>query len=146
VYMDCTTAVSNAGNNSWIESSMGSLPGSSAIGPVPVIVMPSVLGDAAGPGLRWASRATVRARSTTLMSTSGVFGPLMPDCVLGVVPLSCARWIVSCVLGGVPGCLPASAGTLGRCRVHRCCCGVGDRYRCCCQGPRPGFHCLTDCR
>jgi len=73
VYMDCTTAVSNAGNISWIERSMGSLPGSSAIAPVPVVAMPCVLVVAAGPGPRWASRAAVRARSTTLMSTSGVF-------------------------------------------------------------------------
>jgi hypothetical protein len=35
------------------------------------------------------------------MSTSGVFGPLVPDCVLGAVALFCARWIVSWVLGGV---------------------------------------------
>jgi len=95
VYMDCTTAVSNAGNISWIERRMGSLPGSSAIAPVPVVAMPCVLGVAAGPGLRWASRAAVRARSMMLMSTSGVFWPLVPDCVLGAVALSCARWIVS---------------------------------------------------
>jgi len=67
VYMDCTTAVSNAGNISWIEWSMGSLPGSSAIALVPVVVMPCVLGVAAGPGPCWASRAAVRARSMTLI-------------------------------------------------------------------------------
>jgi len=73
VYMDCTTPVSNAGNISWIERSMGSLPGSSAIALVPVVAMPCVLGVAAGPGLLWASRAAVRARSTTFMLISGVF-------------------------------------------------------------------------
>ena len=73
MYMDCTNAVSNSMNISWIERSMGSLPGSSAIAPVPVVVMPCMLGVAAGPGQRWASRAAERAGSTTLMSTSGVF-------------------------------------------------------------------------
>jgi len=73
VYMDCTTAVSNAGNISWIERSMGLLSGSSAIEPVLVVVMPWVPGVAVGPGPRWASRAAVRARGMTLMLTSGVF-------------------------------------------------------------------------
>jgi len=73
VYMDCTTAESNAGNISWIQRSMGSLPGSLAIEPVLVVVMPRVLGVAAGPGRRRDSRAAVRARSTMLMLTSGVF-------------------------------------------------------------------------
>jgi len=56
VYMDCTTAVSNAGNISWIERSMGSLPGSSAIVPVVVVALPVcsvlLLWGLARPGLR----------------------------------------------------------------------------------------------
>jgi len=73
VYMYCTTAVSNVGNISWIERSMGSLAGSSAIAPVPVFALPCMLGIVLRPGPRWASSGAVRARSTTLMSTSAVF-------------------------------------------------------------------------
>jgi hypothetical protein len=73
VYMDCTTAVSNAANISWIERSMGSVPGSSAIEPMLVAVIPCMLGVAGGPGPHWASRAAVGPRSTTLMWTSDVF-------------------------------------------------------------------------
>jgi len=71
--MDCTPALSNTGNISGIERSMGLLPGSSAIKPVLVAMMPCILGVAAGPRPRWATRAAARARSTTLMSTSGMF-------------------------------------------------------------------------
>ena len=72
MYMDCTTAVSNAGKISWIERSMGSLPGSSAIAPVIVVAMPCLLDVVVGPGPHWASRAAVSTQSSTLMLTSGV--------------------------------------------------------------------------
>jgi hypothetical protein len=88
VYMNCTTAVSNAGNISSIQRSIGSLPGCSGIAPVLVVVMPCVLGLGAGPGLCWASRAAVRGRSTMLISTFAVFCLIVPECLLWAVGLS----------------------------------------------------------
>ena len=52
---------------------MGSLPGSTAIKHVLVVVVPCVLGATAGPGLYLAFGVAVSTRSTALMSTSGVF-------------------------------------------------------------------------
>jgi hypothetical protein len=70
--MHCTTAVSNAGNISWIERRMGSLPRSSVI--VPVLMFPRhcILGVVVGSAQHWASRLAVLARITTIMFTSGV--------------------------------------------------------------------------
>ena len=53
IYMDCMTAVSNAGNIAGIERRMGSLPDSSAIERVLLVVMHYVLGVVAGPGPHW---------------------------------------------------------------------------------------------
>lgn len=67
------TAVSNAGIISWIERRMWSLPGSLAIEPVLVVVIPCGLGDVVWPGPRWTLRSTVKAWSMMWMSTLGEF-------------------------------------------------------------------------
>ena len=66
-----------------------------------MVVTPCMLVVVVGPGPRWASRVSVRAQSGTFGSTSGVFWPRVTYCPLDAVVLSCERWIVSWVLGGV---------------------------------------------